>query len=251
MKKILASLSLALASSAVMADATLVYVDETGQRQHSYVAQGQLRVDASASQYMLFDLASETLQMVDVGKKSYTEMDGPSLRNLAEKLSGVQAQLETAMAGMEPEQRAQLEALGIKMPSQPPSVSLRSSGRVQTVNDWRCREQQVLEADKVIGDFCLAEEGALGMSKADVATMLGVQRFAREISRSVGKSFAGARVMESWKATDKVPVRMRFYDRGRQQVRTLESISSGTLDPALFRVPAGFTRESLPTDIAP
>lgn len=246
MKKFSYLASLWLISQFVQADTTLVYEGENAERYSTYVAAGKVRVDGDASQYIVFDTAADKLQVVDRKHQRYSEMDGQSMRNLAAQVSGLKTQLEGVMAGMSPEQRAQLERFGIKGAEEVPAVSVRKTGKQSRVGEWRCEQLVLIQGDKQVGEMCMAKGQVMGIPPEDIAAMVRLQRFAKEIARSVGPAFGAAELASAWEAGDQMPLRMNYVDNGHGYTRTLTNFSTHKVDTALFKVPAGYQRQQSP-----
>lgn len=249
MKKHLIAIFTSICSSVALADVTLVYKGEQGARYVSYVAEGMVRIDGDPGKYMVYDSVSESLRVVDGENKTYSDMDAASMRDMAAKVSGVKAQLEGVMAGMSPEQRAQLERFGLKPQAASAAIDVRQTSKHEKIKGWTCAVKQFVRNSQPVGEVCMADGRALGVSRQDLQSLIKLQKLAADMAGSLGQAGEFAAIANAWTDVDDIPVLMSFTEGGKTYKRTLEKLSSSPVDAKVFLVPQGFQKRESPLAI--
>ena len=78
------------------------------------ITQQRMRTDLAGPQgptTVVFDGAKQVLIMINPARKSYSELTKAEADQMGAQLSGAMAQMQEALKGMPPEQRAQMEAM--------------------------------------------------------------------------------------------------------------------------------------------
>src|SRR5262249_12614026 len=127
----------------------------------------------------VFDGVKQTMYIIDDGKKTYSEIT-------KEDLDRVAAQMQSAMASIPPEQRAQIEAMmrgrgGRGMPGMGARAkpTYKKTG-TDKVGKWTCDKYEGYEGEKKTSEVCTVAPSALGLAASDF-----------EVTKQFAKFFSG------------------------------------------------------------
>jgi hypothetical protein len=252
--------------AAAQADVTLQFTDTAGADTGStlMIKGGDVRMEEREGDgsmvYSLFDRKTRTLTMVIDEERSYAQLTAEGLKAQAHEVRGMQenflAQMREQMAQMPPEQRQMMEQQMRQMGVDPAmlsgedppapdlsSLETRATGEQRTIGGFRCQVMEVLLEGEITNELCVADAGHVGLSAADFETLKVLFEFMQslsEIAMSMGGPFAADMGAEMLPAVDGVPVLVKNLQDGTEI--TLQSVSTDTLSPDLFRIPSGYER---------
>lgn len=255
MPRIALTVLAALACTAASADSTLEYVHETDQSpaMTMQVGAGKVRMDMGADHgAVIIDPQARKLLILDPGARRYTDIDPAGVAALGQQINAVRAEMQAAMAGMSPEQRAQMEQmmggeaaamLGGGPGTSGASAQFERTGEMKRHGGRDCERARYTAPGGNAGELCIAPTVELDISPTDRATLDGAFAFAQELSEPLRQQGLGA-----WFDADIFPrgyvlVRSALAD---QPPQVLRGVSSDAVDAARFGVPEGYTRQALP-----
>jgi hypothetical protein len=200
-------------------------------------------------QTVIFDGAKQVMYLVNVERKTYSTMTKADVDQMGAQLSGAMAQMQAAMAGMSPEQRAQMEAMmkGRGMPAMPgmggpPARPEYTKGGTQRVGKWTCDVYEMTTAGQKTGELCTVSPQALGFTAADFEVSRQMANFLRGlIPQGADAVF---QVGSQEQGFSGVPVRRVTTVAGQQIVSEVESVSRQDVPDSVFAVPEGFQQEA-------
>lgn len=212
-----------------------------------YVHDGRVRVEQSdhGSDYTLFDSRSGTLTMVMTQQRQYVRLTRESADRTRER---IQQQMQAQLANVPPAQRAMVRQMMEKQgrnaaaPPVPPKVS--DTGRTETVSGVRCRLYHVEPHGGSPREVCVAGRTALEISREDLQAIRSMASEGEEIARHLGGDTSRDLTFDPGQMPG-FPVLERPADATARGTSRLQSIEHGRLDPAMFRVPAGYAQRSL------
>jgi hypothetical protein len=197
---------------------------------------------------IIFDGTRNVLQLITVARKTYMEITKAQVDQMAGQMQGMMSQMEAAMANMPPAQRAQMEALmrgrgaASMVPARP---EYRKTG-TDRVGKWACDKYEGVTNGQKVSDICTVDPGALGFAPADLAVLKQMSEFAKSLTSMVpGASNAVAGV--AGEGMPGVPVRTVTTVGGNVTTSEITDVSRQTFAEASFQVPAGFTKQEMPT----
>jgi hypothetical protein len=196
-------------------------------------------------QVMIFDGTRQVLIMIDNDKKTYTEMTKADADELGAQLTGMMAQIEKQLAGLPPEQRAQVEAMmkgrmGGAGGAGAPKVQYRKTG-TDRVGKWTCDKYEGYEAEKKVADVCTVDPKVLGYSEADFAVSRQMMDFFKKLApQQAAQMFGIGNMAEQGFAG--IPVRRTFTVLGRQITSEISEVSRQTFPDSAYAPPAGYQK---------
>jgi hypothetical protein len=198
------------------------------------------------TQVVIFDAAKQVVDIVNVERKTYTEMTKAEVENMAAQAQQMRSQMQSALANMPPAQRAQMEAMmagrGMGAASAPVKMEYRKTG-TDRVGKWACDKYDVLRDGQKTSEVCTVSPAAIGLSAADVDVMRQLGQFFRQITSQVSAMF------DLGQPTDPgfigVPVRSVMTVAGQQVTGEVTDVSRQTFADSLFAVPAGFEKQDM------
>jgi hypothetical protein len=217
----------------------MVQIEKTRMRAESVSASG-------GKQVVVFDGAAQVMRMIDVDKKTYSEMTKEDIDQLGGQMTAAMAKMEEQLKKMSPEQRAQMEAMmkgrgGAMGAPTAPKTEYRKAG-TDTVGKWTCDKYEGFQNNQKVSEVCTVDPKALGYSLTDfdVTRQMGAF-FQKLMPQNADQMFAiGSADAQGFSG---VPVR-RITSFGPQQtVVELSEVSRQTFADSLFAVPEGFQKQ--------
>ena len=198
-----------------------------------------------AKQFVVFDGAAQVMRMIDVDKKSYSEMTKADVEQIGGQMNAAMAQMEAALAKMPPEQRAQMEAMmkgrgaAVGAPAAP-KTEYRKAG-TDTVGKWTCDKYDGFENNQKVSEVCTVSPKALGFEGGDFdVTKQMVAFFQKLMPQNANQIFSiGGDEAQGFSG---VPVRRILSFGPQQTVHELTEVSRQAIADSVFAVPAGFQK---------
>ena len=198
-----------------------------------------------AKQVVVFDGAAQVMRMIDVEKKSYSEMTKADVEQMGGQMSAAMAQMEEAMKKMSPEQRAQMEAMmkgrGAAMGAPAaPKTDYRKAG-TDTVGKWTCDKYEGFQNNQKVAEVCTVDPTVLGFAMADFdVTRQMVAFFQKLMPQSANQIFSiGNDDAQGFKG---VPVRRITSFGPDQTVVELTDVTRQAFADSVFAVPEGYQK---------
>lgn len=217
-----------------------------------HIAGGKMRIQTSgdASGFMIFDSAARTVTIVQPQEQSYMVMDEETIRSMGNAVQQAMKQLESQLANLPPAQREQMRKMmeqqmggmmgGNKPASRPEIVN---TGETRTVAGYDCGVVRIMVDGASKGSACMADLAALGIPEEDRQTIRAMTDFSLALTEQFGDMMPAH--MQAM-AAQGYPVQYDSTVGGTAISGSLEGVETGSLDPGLFQVPAGYTQRSMP-----
>lgn len=218
-----------------------------------YAQDGKMRVESGGPQESFAVFTGDAMNAINPKERNYVVIDRASMKQLAATMNPALKQLQERLAGMSPEQRAQMEKmLGGQMPGmggKPVVEEIRKTGKSDKVAGYNCSYSEVLLDGVVASEVCVAPLGALkgGQELVEASAKLGalMDDVLKEIDAPWLKEMA-SRQVENYSKLGGVPVFARSFRDGKpSRESTLQSIVTQSVPASTFEVPAGFTRKEI------
>jgi hypothetical protein len=199
---------------------------------------------------VLFDGDKQILYMINPGAKTYSEMTKADVDAAGAQLGGAMAEMQKALEGMPPAQRAQMEAMmkgrmgGLPGAGGAAKTEYRRGG-TSKVSKWTCDVYEGFQNNAKTGEVCTVSPSALGFTPADFEVSRQLAAFMRGlIPQGADQVFQTGRVQDQ--GYDGVPVRRVTTIAGRQITTELTSVARQTFPDSAFAIPDGFTKTTSP-----
>ena len=199
---------------------------------------------------VIFDGGKQILYMVDPGRKSYSEMTKADVDAAGAQLGDAMAQMQKALEGMPPAQRAQMEAMmkgrmgAIPGAGGAAKTEYRRNG-TSKVSKWTCDVYDAFQNNQKTGEVCTVSATALGFNANDFEVSRQLAAFMRGlIPQGADQVFQAGRAQEQ--GFEGVPVRRVTTIAGQQITTELTSVARQTFPDSAFAVPDGFTKTTSP-----
>lgn len=196
-------------------------------------------------QVVVFDGTAQVMRMIDIEKKTYTEMTKAEIDQLGGQMSAAMAKMQEQMKNMPPEQRAMVEGMmkgrgGAGAPAAP-KTEYRKAG-TDTVGRWTCSKYEGFQNNQKVAEVCTVDPKALGFSLADFdVTRQMAAFFEKLMPQNADQMFRIGNAEEQ--GFSGVPVR-RITSFGPQQtVVELSEVSRQSFADSVFAVPEGFKKQ--------
>jgi hypothetical protein len=203
-----------------------------------------------ATQVIIFDGAKQVLYMVNPASKSYSMMTKADVDAAGAQLGDAMAQMQKALEGMPPAQRAQMEAMlkgrGLPGMGTAPRTEYRRGG-TSKVSKWTCDVYETFQNNAKTGELCTVSPTVLGFGAADFDVSRQLAEFIRGlIPQAADQMFAVGGSTPQAQGFSGVPVRRAATVAGREIVTELTNVTRQAFPDSLFAVPDGFTQRASP-----
>jgi len=193
-----------------------------------------------------------TLYQVQHDRRSVTEIDGESLRQVGQQVNSAMQQMQERLAGMPPEQRAMLEKLmkgsmpQAGEPAAPAVPEIRPGGEKQQVDGVECRKYEIYYDGSKTAEIWAAPWAAVGLHPNDFEAIRSLSAFYESVVGSMGNLPFARHIQQSpLRNIDKLdayPMLIRRFEDGAAVEETrLGKPERRALDAAQFELPAGYT----------
>jgi hypothetical protein len=193
-----------------------------------------------AKQIVIFDGEKQVLYIINSERKTYTEMTRTDVDRLATQLQSMRGM----MANMPPAQRAQMEARmgGTGAPIKP---EYKRTG-TDHVGRWTCDKYEGYVNGAKTTELCTVPPTALGFAMADLDVTRQMADFYSKMAPQGADQVSSVGRLED-QGFSGFPVR-RVITTGQSQI-TMEVTDAGrtNLPDDAFAIPAGFTKQTMPT----
>jgi hypothetical protein len=219
-----------------------------------YIQDGKLAtVNDQGQTQFIFDRKLNAVTVLQHAQQRYLQFDQQSLAAMAGGLSNMRNQamsmMQQQMAGLSAEQRQQMEKMmGSMMPTpaaEQPVAELKESSQTDRLDGVSCRWVEVWQEGRKTSEACVAKLSDTKLDQDDFQTLQG---FFAMIEQVVSE-FAGAgQEMQLNKLmfdNNRVPLKIKDHSQTAAKDYNLK-FDSGTFDAALFTVPKGYQRQSMP-----
>ena len=214
----------------------------------------RLRADITGpsgdSQIATFDGPQQVLRIINVSRKSYTEMTKADVDRMGAQLGGAMAALKEKLATMPPEQRAKVEAMmgragavamGTATVARP---EYRRTG-TDKVGKWTCDKYEGFTNGTKVSEVCTVDPKTLGLTPADFEISKQVSTFFQKIVPQGMDQILGVGTLETQGYVG-VPIRrIRYAGSEVRSTSEVVEVKRQTFAASTYEVPAGFTRQTM------
>ena len=206
-----------------------------------------MRAEAGGTTVMVFDGEAQVMRVIQMDRKTYTEMSKAQMEEMSQKMAQAMEQLKN----LPPEQRAMMEKMmargGRAMAgmSAPAPISYRASG-ADTVGKWSCTKYVGMRGQEKVAELCTVDPTALGLAVSDFDVMKHFAEFMKSLVPQMAEqiSVIGSEANQGYSG---FPVRRTTFASGQtQSVSELKEIARGAIPATAWQAPAGFKREGPP-----
>ena len=201
-------------------------------------------ITGSGKQIVLFDSSRQVLDIIYVDRKTYNELTKADIDRFASQVQDLMGQVQSMMANMPPEQRAQMEAMmrgrGASMPAMSPAKTTYTKTGTDKVGRWTCDKYEGTRDGQKVADLCTVDPNVLGLSAADADIMRQLAGFFSRLIPQGSPAFDVGRMEDQ--GFSGIPVRSASTIAGRETTTELTDVSRQNFADSLFTVPAGFQK---------
>jgi hypothetical protein len=214
------------------------------------VAEHKIGMD-TGGQNMIFRGDKKVLWIIDSEKKTYSEMDEAAAKAIGEQMNSAMAQMQEALKGMPPEQRAQVEKMmaGKLKGMTPPKQTVKPMGQKKTINGFECAGYTV-SGGAAETEVWAADPKVL---KLDATAMTAFKEFAEFMKNSFPGMERIADLAQDFDhpREDQVPgfpvLSIHKDKSGKEDFRSeLIKLTNGSVEASAFELPAGFKKTAMP-----
>ena len=192
----------------------------------------------------IFDGDAQVMRMVNMERKSYTEITKADVQKMSQQMSAAMEKLKD----MPPAQRAMMEKMmsGRGMPGAGPAVApltYKGTGS-DKAGQWACAKYDGMRAAEKVVEICTVEPKALGLTPGDFEVAKQLAEFMKSLVPQMADRIAvvGTPAEQGFSG---VPIRQSHFSNGKvTSVNELKEIKREAIPASAWQAPAGFKRES-------
>ena len=206
---------------------------------------------------MIFRDKSREFIAIDHEEREYYVIDEAAMERIGTQLSSAMQQMQEALAGMPPEQRAMAEQMmkqHIPAPApEPAPMTVRKTGNSDTINGFDCDYYEVQQQGAKIRELCVTGWDDIDGGREAADSMLAMAGFfenmAEQFSAGSGIEVMGEQreLFQHMRELDGYPVLTREFDDagGLESESRLKSATTRDIDPSFFDPPQGYRQKDL------
>jgi len=239
---------------------------KTGKEQSLQVMQvqdGMARMESNSGRNTASIFKNDTMYVLDAQRKTYTAIDRATLERTANTMGQAMEQMRAQMAAMPPERRAQMEQMmkqnglgAMTEPAKTPVVDVKASGGSGTHQGKSCKLWDMTRDGAPSQQLCVVPFSALQGSNELRALAEKMQAWLAGMSGPLKQMIGDNPMQQSPDIANKLggfPVITRQYKDGvlSSEETTVKTWQTQKIDAALFEIPAGYTKQEMPSMPAP
>jgi hypothetical protein len=207
-----------------------------------------------AGRRVVFRAHEDVAWLIDTSARSYFQLDPKSAQETAAQVVGLRDGVARGIDGLAPEQRERMQALlgelAAPAPAARPALRVQPTGKRATQAGIGCAQQEVFEGERRVAVACVADGASGPLARERVAAVPALGSFARRTLGPLAQAFPSLAALAPLAALERLgglplTVVSAEPDAGARQTKVLR-VAEAAVDPALFELPPGFTRSTLP-----
>lgn len=207
------------------------------------VSGARVRLDDSSGQWMLFHGDKNELFIVSDEKRQWYRVEDNEIARLREQMAKAKQDWEIRIAQLPQGQQEMARAALKEMAGgNKPPLSIRGTGKQDSVLGRSCDKKELLAGDQVKQRICVSTPETVGFSAAEFASVRGMYALIESM-----RSASGMAQADPMASLDAVPLRIEDVESGETQL--LQSVSQKPLDPGQFELPVGYSPRRLSDDL--
>jgi len=203
----------------------------------------RLRIDSGDGKSVMFltDGGRNRMVMLDKAKNQYQEIDEETMKQMAQQMSGMMAQMQAAMKNMPPEQREMMEKM---MKGKMPQAAAAAPKTVYTskgsgsVNGFSCTKYEGDLSGVKESEVCAALPAQIKLTAADMQIFEKMRQFPSSLLSSLANSPVKINVPSGYgfeQGYEGFPIQKTDFDNGQATRRSeLKSITRTNFTDADF-----------------
>jgi hypothetical protein len=206
---------------------------------------------------MIFREQGREFIAIDHEEKEYYVIDEAAMERIGTQMNSAMQQMQQALEGMPPEQRAMAEQMmkqHLPAPAEKPApLKVKKTGASDTINGFDCEYYDVQQDGARVRELCITGwddiDGGREAADSMIAMAAFFEKMAEQFSAGSGMDVMGEQrdLFRHMRELEGYPVLSReFDDDGRLESESrLKSAQSRDIDPALFNPPQGYRQKDL------
>lgn len=265
MRTVLAVAFVTVVASSALAQGVVLTMRETrgGQVSNTEVQIDQTHLRTQMRQgtdemVVLFDGGEQVLRMINMSRKSYSEMTRAQAQQVGQQLGAMMAAMQAQLEKMPPEQRKMMEDVlkgrgGRGLPGMPGAQAPERMTYTRTgtskAGQWPCTTYDGVRGAEKVVEVCAAEARDFTLSPADFQVTAQLLEFSRSLAPQMADLVAdqiavyGSVEQQGFAG---FPVRRTTFRNGKpESVFEVVDVKRQAIPAAAFAVPTGFTKQDM------
>lgn len=198
----------------------------------------------TGSGVFIFDGDAQVMRMVNMERKSYTEISKADMQKMSQQMAAAMEQ----MKNLPPEQRAMMEKMmkGRGMPGMGAAatpITYRAAGS-DKAGQWACTKHDGTRGAEKVVEICAVEPAALGLTPADFEVAKQLAEFMKSLMPQLVDQIAlyGTPAEQGFSG---FPIRRSNLSNGKvTSISELKEIKREAIPASAWQAPAGFKKEN-------
>jgi hypothetical protein len=253
---ILVSATIGVSAICAQGQGILIVQKETANGQSStnqiQLDKTHMRAESKASgspMAFVFDGQKQVAYMIDVSKKTYTELSKSDLEGMRGQMDAAMAQLQKQLESLPPQQRQMMEQMmrgrgGVPGAAAPqvPKVEYRPAGS-DKVGQWSCTKYEGYVGQQKTTEVCTVDPKDLGLTPSDFDVARQFAEFMKTMApQAVDRFPVNGGAQEGFNG---IPVRRTSYRNGAvETVSELTQVSHQSFPASTFEPPSDYQKQA-------
>jgi hypothetical protein len=212
---------------------------------------------------VVFDAQAQVVRMINIDKKTYSEIDKAQLEQMKQRMDGAmgqmsaaQKQMEEQLKNMPPEQRAMVEQMmrgrggmpggmmGMPGAAAQARPEYRAAGS-DKVGQWTCAKYEGFRGQEKVSEVCTVDPKVFGLTPADFEAARQLAEFMKTLAPQAADQGLAYGTPEE-QGFPGMAVRRISYNGGKAtSTSEIKEFRRETFSASTFAVPSGFTKQNL------
>ena len=234
------------ASAGVVLEFTDRSPGEEASLSKAFIGPQNARIE-SGGQVMIFRGDKQVLWILDPQANTYMELTKEGVPGMP---ADAMKQMEAAMAGMSPEERAMVESMmkgrgapGAPAPAAPPApLTWAANGTSDSIGGHACKGWDGSRGGKLQEQICASDWTTFGLTESDFGSLLQLAEFMKKMTGPMAQQ-AQRPLMEA--DVPGLPLRSVIKSPQGDSIHEITKIDKTDVASSLFELPAGAKKESM------
>ena len=198
-----------------------------------------MRVESGSASIFIFDGDAQVARIVDMDKKSYTEMTKADLEKMQQQMSAAMEKVK----GMPGGGALMGKMMGRGGAATPITYKATGSGKA---GQWACKTYDGTRGNDKVSEICTVEPKALGLVPADFEVAKQLAEFLKAMIPGGMTDQIAVNGTETEQGFSGVPIKSTSFSKGKPTITTeLKSIRHEPIPASAWQPPAGFKRQTM------
>jgi hypothetical protein len=198
-----------------------------------------MRVETGSASVFIFDGDAQVARIVDMEKKSYTEMTKADLEKMQQQMAAAMEKVKS-MPGGSAMMGKMMGGRGNTTPTTYKAIGSDKAGQ------WTCSKYEGTKNNEKVSELCTVEPKALGLTPGDFEVAQQLAEFLKAMIPGGMMDQIAVNGTQTQQGFTGVPVKTTTFSKGKpSMVMETKSIKHEAIPASAWQPPAGFKKQTM------